>query len=58
MVLTTLEVIGCIAMRPTNLDKNAYFGRLFCHMQQIFLVAWQGVFFLEFSGCFKRRAPG
>jgi hypothetical protein len=32
MVLTALDVTGFIAMRPTNLDKNAFFGQPICHM--------------------------
>jgi hypothetical protein len=31
-----LEVIGSIAIRPTHLDKNAFFGQTICHMQQFF----------------------
>ena len=31
-VLTTLEVIGFIPMRPTDLDKNALFVQPICHM--------------------------
>ena len=38
MVLTTLEVIGFIAIRPTHLDRNAFFVQSICHMQQIFRV--------------------
>ena len=34
MVLTALEVIGSIATRPTDLDKNAFFVQRICHMQQ------------------------
>jgi hypothetical protein len=34
MVLTALEVIGFIAILPTYLRKNAYFGQPICHMQQ------------------------
>jgi hypothetical protein len=30
--LTTLEVIGFIAMRPTYLYKNALFVQRICHM--------------------------
>jgi hypothetical protein len=36
MVLTALEVIDFIAMRPRNLDKNGLFVPPICHMQQIF----------------------
>jgi hypothetical protein len=36
MVLTALEVIGFIATRPTDLDKNAFVVQRICHMQQIF----------------------
>jgi hypothetical protein len=32
MVLTTLDVTGFIAIRPTNLDKNAWFVQRICHM--------------------------
>jgi len=35
MILTALEVIGFIAIRPTYLDKNAFFGQQICHMQQL-----------------------
>ncbi len=35
MVLTALEDIGFIAIRPTYLDKNALFGQQICHMQQL-----------------------
>jgi hypothetical protein len=30
--LTTLDLIGFIAMHPTNLDKNAFFVQPICHM--------------------------
>jgi hypothetical protein len=41
-VLTVLEVIGFIAMYPSDLDKNALFVQLICHMQQLFLGAVYG----------------
>jgi hypothetical protein len=34
MVLTALQVIGFIAMRPRDLDRNAFFAQPICHMQQ------------------------
>ena len=34
MVLTTLDVIGFIATRPTDLDKNALFVQQICHMNE------------------------
>ena len=40
MALIALEVIGFIAMCPTVLYKDAYFGQRFCHMQQVFEQRW------------------
>src|SRR5580700_10252386 len=37
MVLKALEVIDFIAMRPTDLDTDAFFGQRICHMQQFMM---------------------
>jgi hypothetical protein len=34
VVLTVLELIGSIARRPTDLDRNAILVQRICHMQQ------------------------